>query len=507
MGNIKPLFILEIANNHQGSLKHGKRIIREMSEVCKGFTDRFDFAVKFQFRELDSFIHPAYRDRTDIKNVKRFRDTRLGMEEFRALLCKAREQGFKAICTPFDEPSVDNIVKLGFDYIKIASCSFGDWPLLEIIAAARLPVIASTAGCDLELIDKVVSFFEHRKIELSLMHCIAEYPTPLNRLELNQIDLLKARYPRLRVGFSTHEEPGSVYPIIAAVAKGALIFEKHVGVPAEGLSLNAYSATPAEVKGWLEAAALAFDMCGAAGKRYEPKENELSDLAALRRGVFVKSEEINAGKISAEEIYLAFPSAPGQFLATDLSKYTEIYLKEGSLKKDEPLMLKDLELKNNMETVREFVSSVLKLIKESNIVVPADSSCELSHHYGLLRYKEFGCALIDCVNREYCKKILILLPGQENPTHYHLLKEETFIVVYGELIIGQEGVEKTYRKGEMVVVKRGVGHYFRSETGCVFEEISTTHQGTDSYYEDGENFVSPRKTKVYITKEMIESVK
>ena len=59
----------------------------------------------------------------------------------------------------------------------------------------------------------------------------------------------------------------------------------------------------------------------------------------------------------------------------------------------------------------------------------------------------------------------------------------------------------------MVVVKRGVGHYFRSETGCVFEEISTTHQGTDSYYEDGENFVSPRKTKVYITKEMIESVK
>ena len=66
-------------------------------------------------------------------------------------------------------------------------------------------------------------------------------------------------------------------------------------------------------------------------------------------------------------------------------------------------------------------------------------------------------------------------------------------------------MEKTYRKGEMVVV-REVGHYFRSETGCVFEEIST-HQGTDSYYEDGENFVSPRKTKVYITKEMIESVK
>jgi len=506
MENLKPLFILEMANNHQGSTEHGIRIIREMGRVCRCFADRFDFAIKFQFRELDSFIHPTYRERTDIKNVKRFLSTRLGMEEFRELLCEVRGQGFKAICTPFDEPSVERIVQMGFDYIKIASCSFGDWPLLEKIAAARLPVIASVAGCGLELIDKVVSFFEHRKIELSLMHCVAEYPTPAGRLELNQIDLLKECYPKLRVGFSTHEEPGSLYPVIAAVAKGATIFEKHVGVPEEGICLNAYSANPAEVGRWLEAAALAFEMCGVKDKRYEPSEKELSDLAALKRGAFAKSR-IGAGKVSAEDIYLAFPSVPGQLLASDLSKYTEIYLREGSLEKDRPLMLEDLELKSNIETVREFVSAVMKLIRESSIVVPEDSSCELSHHYGLSRYREFGCALIDCVNREYCKKILIVLPGQTNPTHYHLLKEETFIVVYGELIIGQDGAEKTYRRGEMVVVKRGVRHYFRSETGCVFEEISTTHQGSDSYYDEAENFVSPRKTKAYITKEMIESVK
>jgi len=159
MKNVKPLFIFEMANNHQGSLEHGKRIIRSLKEVCGKYTDRFEFAVKFQFRDLDTFIHPAYKDRMDIKNVKRFQDTRLSQEQFSELVDEVRKNGFTAICTPFDEVSVDNIVAQGFEYIKIASCSFGDWPLLEKIASAQKPVIASAAGSDIELVDKVVSFF------------------------------------------------------------------------------------------------------------------------------------------------------------------------------------------------------------------------------------------------------------------------------------------------------------------------------------------------------------
>ena len=41
-----------------------------------------------------------------------------------------------------------------------------------------------------------------------------------------------------------------------------------------------------------------------------------------------------------------------------------------------------------------------------------------------------GLTMITVVNKQYCKKILILLPGQSHPEQFHKIKEETFHV-YG----------------------------------------------------------------------------
>ena len=94
----------------------------------------FQFAIKFQYRDLDTFIHPEYKGNHDYKFVKRFEETRLAENEFITLGSIARSHGFILACTPFDEISVDKIVKHNFDIIKIASCSFTDWSLLEKIA-------------------------------------------------------------------------------------------------------------------------------------------------------------------------------------------------------------------------------------------------------------------------------------------------------------------------------------------------------------------------------------
>ena len=131
----------------------------------------------------------------DLKYVKRFRETQLSREQFQRLKKAVESHGFVPMCTPFDEPSVDLIEKMDFGIIKIASCSFTDWPLLERIVKTDKPLIASTAGAGLEEIDKVVSFFQHREKEFALMHCVGEYPTRIDSLQMNQIDLLKQRYP------------------------------------------------------------------------------------------------------------------------------------------------------------------------------------------------------------------------------------------------------------------------------------------------------------------------
>lgn len=498
----RPLFIFEMANNHQGSVEHGKNIIRAMRAVCDEFP-QFDYAFKFQYRELDTFIHPDFKDRMDVKNIKRFQDTKLTQEQFKELFDEVKANNFMAICTPFDEVSADRIAEQGYDYIKIASCSFTDWPLLERIAAKKMPVIASGAGSSLADIHRVVAFFTNRGIDLTLMHCVAEYPTANAALQMNQINFYKNEFPELRIGFSTHEDPNNMLPVQLAVAKGAEVFEKHVGLPTEEITLNGYSANPDQVRAWLAAAEEAYEACGVSDKRYESSAKEQSDLAALRRGVFATSD-MGEGELDKENVFLAFPCCEGQLTATDLSKYNKIVLKPGvQIKKNAPIMLADCMISDISATMLSVIKDITTLLKESNVVVPVGSVCEISHHYGIENYRDTGVAMISLINREYCKKILVVLPGQSHPSHYHEKKEETFVVIHGDLHIELDGVMHHLHKGDIMTVERGVNHNFSSETGCIFEEISTTHYANDSYYELADTFVEPRKTMVHFTKDVI----
>ena len=229
----------------------------------------FRFGIKFQYRNLATFIRPDYVNRNDIKNIKRFKETELSTDEFLILKREAEELGFLSICTPFDETSVDLLMEHDYDILKIASCSFHDWPLLEKIATANQnkPIIASVAASSLEEINKTLSFFHHRGMKISLMHCVAEYPTKDECLQMNQIDLLQKEFPDYEIGYSTHESPDNFLSIQIAIAKGAQIFEKHVGVPTNEITLNSYSASPQQVEKWLEAAYRAFQICGIKGYR------------------------------------------------------------------------------------------------------------------------------------------------------------------------------------------------------------------------------------------------
>src|SRR5579883_451054 len=109
----KPLFIFEMANNHMGRVEHGLRILRETYDAGAPFQSRFQLAFKLQYRHLDTFLHPDYQNRNDLKYVKRFQETRMTDSEFLALKEEMDRLGFLSICTPFDERSVDLIEQHG----------------------------------------------------------------------------------------------------------------------------------------------------------------------------------------------------------------------------------------------------------------------------------------------------------------------------------------------------------------------------------------------------------
>ena len=96
------LVILEMANNHMGDVEHGIDTIKAFAPLAKDFREDFNFAFKFQFRDLDTFIRPDYRDKLDHKYVKRFLETQLSREQFETLKKTAEGAGFRTMCTAFD---------------------------------------------------------------------------------------------------------------------------------------------------------------------------------------------------------------------------------------------------------------------------------------------------------------------------------------------------------------------------------------------------------------------
>jgi len=475
------LFIFEMANNHMGDIEHGLKIIREVHKICKPFD--FNFAFKLQYRDLDTFIHPDFKGRADIKYIKRFEETHLNEDELKVLKSEIDNLGFISVCTPFDESSVDLIEKHNFSVIKIGSCSFTDWPLLERIARTDLPIIASVDSATLGEIDQVVNFFKHRSKTLCIMNCVGEYPTQRENLQLNQIDLLKKRYPRITIGFSTHEEPENYDSIKIAIAKGAKVFERHVAVESGKYSINAYSSIPAQINKWLEAARDAYQMGGVEGDRYLITEKERNDLRGLKRGVFAKVNLEKGEKLTPDNVFYAIPCQEGQLVANDISKYVE-YILDKDLKANDAVNFEYLKIRNLREKVLKIIKELKEVILKSHIALPDKVDLELSHHYGIERFEEWGAAILNCINREYCKKLIILLPKQKHPFHHHLKKEETFQVLYGSMNVTIGNEVKLLKAGDMLTVERGVNHDFSSKEGVIFEEVSTTHYKDDSFYGD-----------------------
>jgi mannose-6-phosphate isomerase-like protein (cupin superfamily) len=299
---------------------------------------------------------------------------------------------------------------------------------------------------------------------------------------MNQIDFLKSRYEGVRVGFSTHESPDTTIPVMMAVAKGVNLFEKHVGLRTDQYPLNAYSAAPGQVRQWLESARTAYQICGD-NSRYQPDEKELTSVLSLRRGVFAK-RDIQPGEILClEDVDFAFPCVEGQLTANDWSIFSTFTAGQ-KISGCGSIMTSDLEIADNKKKLLDIASQVNNLLTRYNVVVPEKIKLEISHHYGLDRFSEYGLAMLTVVNRHYCKKVIIVLPGQNHPEQYHKCKEETFHILGGDMILKLDGETRHCSPGDLITIMPGVRHEFSTQNGLVFEEISSTHFVDDSYYTD-----------------------
>lgn len=333
------LFVLELANNHLGSVERGLKIIAEFSQVAR--FNNIRATIKLQLRDVDTFIHKDFRCRADLRYVKKTLDTRLTDEDFATLVRAIRKAGFIATATPFDERSVDSCVELGIPIIKIASSDLNDWMLIEKIAKTKKPVIVSTGGSSAKDLDDIVTFFANRNIPLAINHCVSLYPTEDSELEMNQIDYLRSRYPNNTIGFSTHEYSNWTNSILIAYAKGARTFERHIDINSDGTKVSPYCSLPHQVDEWFKAFHKAKEMCGAPGtqKRIPPRK-EIEYLDALVRGVYAKDDLPEGHSLTDDDVYLAIPLQKGQLSCRELMR-GEVLL--NAVKRDAPIKIDDIE--------------------------------------------------------------------------------------------------------------------------------------------------------------------
>ena len=329
------LFVLELANNHWGRVERGKRIIEDYARVVRFNNVRA--GIKFQLRDIDTFIHKDFQNRQDIRYIKKTIDTRMSTKNFAVLVNAIRGNGCIPMATPFDEKSVDLCTELGIQIVKIGSSDINDWFLIEKIATTKKPVIISTGGYSVKDLDDLVLFFEHRNIPLAINHCVAIYPTEDYELELNQIDYLRIRYPNHVIGLSTHEYHDWTTTITIAYAKGARIFERHIDIEADNIPVSPYCSLPHQIDQWFKAYKKVKEMCGNTGyQKRNPPQKEIEYLDALVRGVYARQDLPEGHSLTDNDVYLAIPLQKSQISCRELMR-GEVLLK--ACVKDQPIMI------------------------------------------------------------------------------------------------------------------------------------------------------------------------
>jgi N-acetylneuraminate synthase len=235
---------------------------------------------------------------------------------------------------------------------------------------------------------------------------------------------------------------------------------------------------PAQTEAWVEAALRMREIRGAGKDKAIPPE-EVRSLHQLTRGTFARRRIAQGEAMARDDVFFAMPCGEGQ---TTSGEFVDTMVASRDYEEGEPLT--ESRSRGSVEVMREAIHDARGMLSEAGIEVGSKFEIELSHHHGPQQFRRFGAVIINLLNREYCKKLIVVLPGQHHPGHFHKVKEETFHVLHGELDLYLDGKVQHLTAGDMQLIERGQNHEFRSETGCIIEEISTTHVQRDSHYAD-----------------------
>jgi len=287
-----PFLIVEIGQAHDGSLGTAHAFI---DIVADSGAD----AIKFQthIAECESTRDEPFRvtfSRQDKTRYDYWKRTEFTEDEWKGLADHAREQGLVFLSSAFSVAAVALLDSLGIPAWKVGSGEFRSLDLIDCMLATGKPIFLSTGMSRWSEIGYAVDYIRNAGGEIGLFQCTSEYPTSLNRVGLNIIDEMRSRYECI-LGLSDHS--GTVWPSIAAMARGIDLLEVHLTLHKKAFGPDvAASLTPDELKCLVEARDAYTEMDG------NPVDKDMiaEELAQMRE-LFTKSvspvRELKAGEV------------------------------------------------------------------------------------------------------------------------------------------------------------------------------------------------------------------
>lgn len=225
IGITEPCYVVaEIGINHNGKVSLAKKLIDKAVEAGSD-------AVKFQKRSLenlyknDILVNPNLDSQGLEILINILKEVEFNESEYKEIIeyCKKKEIPF--LCTPWDKPSVDFLEKFEVPAYKIASADMTNLPLIHYVCKTKKPLIISTGMSTIEEIEKTVNFVKKEQIPFILLHCNSTYPSPVELLNLELIQILQTKF-NIPVGYSGHEQ--GIIPSLTAANMGAVLIERHL---------------------------------------------------------------------------------------------------------------------------------------------------------------------------------------------------------------------------------------------------------------------------------------
>jgi sialic acid synthase SpsE len=226
--HLTPYIIAEIGVNHEGSMELAKRLI---DECAAGGAHAAKFQ-SYKASKIASKNSPAYWDQTKEPTDSQFKLFQkydgFGPKEYIELAQYCEKVGIHFMSTPFDLDAVDFLAPL-MPAFKVASADITNVPLIRKCAAQGKPLIISTGAATLPEIEfALTTASEAGATEISLLHCVLNYPTPEENAQLGMIETLKRIFPDVVIGYSDHVAPDeTISALEAAMLLGASVLEKH----------------------------------------------------------------------------------------------------------------------------------------------------------------------------------------------------------------------------------------------------------------------------------------